>query len=421
MMNKRQFLTNMGKAAFTLPFLPYSSVVKGGVPIKSYESKTEDGFWSRIREDYLLKPDYINLENGYYNFIPTPIMMKYIEHLKMVNYEASYYMRTVQWENKASVRDRLAKFVGSTPEELVITRNATESLDLIIGGYPWKKGDEAIYALQDYGSMKDHFELMVKKYSIKTTVVDVPNNPESDEELVAIYEKAITPKTKLMMVSHMINITGQILPIRKICDMAHKYGVEVLVDGAHCIGHFKVDIETLNCDYYGSSLHKWLSVPLGSGMLHVAKNKITKIWPLFTDWENDSDLIQRLNHTGTLPVHTDLAVNDALDYIEMIGIERKQKRLQFLQKYWSDKLRDVPNITVNTPVEKQRSCGIANVGIPFMDAKELAAQLLSEFRIFTVGVDYANVKGCRITPNVYTTTDELDSFVIAMKTIAKRS
>ncbi|MEP2058959.1 MAG: aminotransferase class V-fold PLP-dependent enzyme, partial [Maribacter litoralis] len=185
MMNKRQFLTNMGKAAFTLPFLPYSSVVKGGVPIKSYESKTEDGFWSRIREDYLLKPDYINLENGYYNFIPTPIMMKYIENLKMVNYEASYYMRTVQWENKASVRDRLAKFVGSTPEELVITRNATESLDLIIGGYPWKKGDEAIYALQDYGSMKDHFELMVKKYSIKTTVVDVPNNPESDEELVA--------------------------------------------------------------------------------------------------------------------------------------------------------------------------------------------------------------------------------------------
>ena len=420
-MDKRQFLGSIGKATIALPFLPYHLEAKESKNRKPYETATDEEFWLRIREDYLLKPDYINLENGYYNFIPTPTLNKYIERLKMVNYEASYYMRTVQWENKAKVRDRLAKLVGSTPEELVITRNATESLDLIIGGYPWEKADEAIYALQDYGSMKDHFESMVRKYGIKTVVVDIPNHPKSDEEIVELYEKAITPKTKLMMVSHMINITGHILPIRKISDMAHKHGVEVLVDGAHCIGHFDVEVKALNCDYYGTSLHKWLSVPLGSGMLHVSKDKILKIWPLFTDWDDDKNKIQRLNHTGTLPVHTDLAIDDAIDYLEIMGMERKENRLRFLQKYWSDQLRNVPNISVNTPVESKRSCGIANVCIESMGAIELADRLLKDFNIYTVGVDYANVKGCRITPNVYTTTDELDVFVKAMKSLAKEA
>lgn len=420
-MNKRQFLGQMGKAALMMPFLSYDVNAKEAGSAKSYLAKSDEEFWLRIREDYLLKPDYINLENGYYNFIPVPTMNKYIDHLKMVNYEASYYMRTVQWENKAKVRDRLATFVGSTPEELIITRNTTESLDLIIGGFPWEEGDEAIYAQQDYGSMKDHFELMVKKYGIKTKILDVPNYPKSDEEIIALYENVITPKTKLIMVSHMINITGHILPVRKICDMAHKYGVEVLVDGAHCIGHFDVNIKELNCDYYGTSLHKWLSVPLGSGMLHVNKDKITKIWPLFADHKDDTNLIQRLNHTGTLPVHTDLAIDDAIDYLQIIGMERKENRLRFLQKYWSDQLRSVPNISVNTPADPKRSCGIANVGITFMSPKDLATRLLDDFNIFTVGVDYANVQGCRITPNVYTTTAELDVFIKAMKTLAKKA
>lgn len=419
-MDKRQFLGQVGKAAFITPFLPYTFSAQDTTIDKLYTESTDDDFWLRIREDYLLKPDYINLENGYYNFIPVPTMNKYIDHLKMVNYEASYYMRTVQWENKAKVRDRLSLLVGSSPEELIITRNTTESLDLIIGGYPWQKGDEAIYAAQDYGAMKDHFELMVKRYGIKTKVVDVPNHPESDEEIVALYESAITSNTKLMMVCHMVNITGHILPIRKICDMAHEHGVEVLVDGAHCVGHIDVNIAELRCDYYGSSLHKWLSAPLGSGMLFVAKPHIAKIWPLFADYSDDIPEIKRLNHTGTLPVHTDLAINDAIDYLENIGLKRKEERLRYLQRYWSDAVRDVEHIVVNTPKEQHRSCGIANVGIAHMKPADLAKSLLDEFNIFTVAIDYADVKGCRITPNIYTTTKELNAFVIALKTLAKR-
>lgn len=418
-MKKRDFIKQLGGAALFSPFLGMSQEFPS-ISEEPYPSE-EDAFWQRIRQDYELKPDYINLENGYYNFIPKPTMEKYIRHLKMVNYEASYYMRTVQWENKDSVRDRLAKLVGSSSEELIITRNTTESLDMIIGGYPWQNGDEAIFAEQDYGAMRDQFKLISKKYGVVNKTISLPNHPASDAEIVSLYESHITPKTKLLMVCHMVNITGQILPIKKICEMAHSHGVEVMVDGAHCIGHIDVNIEDLGCDYYGSSLHKWLSVPLGSGMLFVAKQHIAKIWPLFADHTNDIPEIRRLNHTGTLPVHTDLAINDAIDYLEVIGLKRKEERLRFLQRYWSDSVRDVENIVVNTPMEPHRSCGIANVGITHMKPAAMAKTLLDEFNIFTVAIDTANVQGCRITPNIYTTTEELDQFIIALKTLAARS
>ncbi len=329
-------------------------------------------------------------------------------------------MRTVQWENKKRIANRLAGLVGCSEEELIITRNTTESLDMVIGGYPWKEGDEAIYAEQDYGAMRVHFDQIARRYGVVNKVISIPNHPKSDEELVALYEEQITPKTKLIMLCHMINITGQILPVRKICDMAHQYGVEVMVDGAHCIGHFQVDIGSLNCDYYGSSLHKWLSTPLGAGLLYVRKSHIPKIWPLLAEHHRDPEDISRLNHTGTHPVHTDLAIDNAIDYLELIGMERKERRLRYLQHYWSDALRAVKNIRINTPVDPERSCGIANVGITHMTPADLAKALLGEFNIFTVAIDYANVQGCRITPNVYTTTDELDRFTEAMKTLASR-
>jgi selenocysteine lyase/cysteine desulfurase len=419
-MKKRDFLKNIGRAALVSPFLPLNLQAQSSVLEKPYPQDNDEAFWERIRKDYALKPEYINLENGYYNFIPKPTMDKYLNHIKMVNYEASYYMRTVQWDNKKKAAARLAQLVGCSGEELILTRNTTESLDMIIGGFPWEEGDEAIFAKQDYGSMQDHFQQIANRYGVVNKIVSVPNHPNSDEEIVSLYENQITPKTKLMMVCHMINITGHILPIRKICDMAHKHGVEVMVDGAHCIGHIDVNILELNCDYYGSSLHKWLSVPLGSGMLYVAKDKISKIWPLLADYIKEPDNIQRLNHTGTHPVQTDLAVNDAIDYLEMIGMERKENRMRYLQRYWSDQLRDVKNIVVNTPVEPTKSCGIANVGVTTMKPADLAKTLFDEFNIFTVAIDSANVQGCRITPNVYTTTKELDVFVDAMKTLVAR-
>jgi selenocysteine lyase/cysteine desulfurase len=420
-MEKRQFLKRLGQATFATPFFTLPVMESSQTDQLPYPKDDDEAFWKRIRMDYALKPDYINLENGYYNFVPTPILNKYLAHVQKVNYEASYYMRTEQWNNKNKVAARLAKLVNSSEKELIVTRNTTESLDMIIGGFPWKKGDEAIFALQDYGAMRVHFHQQKKRYGIICKEVSVPNHPKSDEEIIKLYESQITPKTKLLMVCHMVNITGQILPIRKICDMAHSHGVEVMVDGAHAVGHINVDITELNCDYYGSSLHKWLSVPLGAGILFVKEKHIPKIWPLFAEHEDDETKIRRLNHTGTHPVHTDLTINDSIDYLEMIGLERKEERMRFIQRYWSEKLRGIENVVINTPLEPHRSCGIANVGIRTMKPKDLAKTLLDEFNIWTVAIDYASVKGCRITPNVYTTTDELDHFVRAIKTLAKRA
>ena len=216
----------------------------------------------------------------------------------------------------------------------------------------------------------------------------------------------------------MINITGQILPIKKICRMAHKKGVKVMVDDAHCVAHFEFDIQDLECDFYGSSLHKWLAVPLGCGLLYVADQHIDKLWPIFAEHAGEPRDISRLNHTGTHPVYHDLTIENAIDYYKIIGGARKEARLRYLQEYWTTKVRDLKSIVINTPKESYRACGIANVGIKGIKPSELAKQLLEEYKIFAVAIDYANVQGYRITPNIFTTTQEFDAFVKALKEIA---
>lgn len=380
----------------------------------------DNAFWDTIRQQYILKPDYINLENGYYNFLPQPLLEKYIAHIKEVNYQGSYYMRTVQWDNKKNIAARLATIAGCSAEELIITRNTTESLDMVIGGQNWEAGDEAIMAIQDYGAMLDMFEQVKNRYGVVNVKISVPNHPKNDEEIVNIYEQAITHKTKLILVSHMINISGQILPIKKICAMAHSKGVKVAVDGAHAFAHIQFKIDNLDCDYYAASLHKWLSSPLGAGILYVKSTQIENLWPLIGDGEKQKNKIKRLNHTGTHPCATDLTINDSIDYYELIGHERKEARMRFLQLYWTEKVRTLPGIIINTPADPERSCGIANVGIQGMDPAVLADRLMKEFKIFTVAINYANIHGCRITPNIYTTTKELDQFVQALKTLASK-
>jgi selenocysteine lyase/cysteine desulfurase len=422
-MRKRQFIKDVLLTTMAAPLglagMAQSFKLKDKVPA-TLLAKDED-FWLTIRNQYLLKPDYINLENGYYNFIPQPLLEKLIEHIKEVNYQGSYYMRTVQWDNKKKIAARLAGIAGCLPEEIAITRNATESLDLVIGGFDWKAGDEAVMAIQDYGSMLDMFEQVKNRYGVVTVKVSVPLHPKNDEEIVTLYANAINTKTKVMLISHMINITGQILPVRKICAMAHSKGVQVIVDGAHAFAHSKYRIDELNCDYYAASLHKWLSTPLGAGLLYINKNNIKNLWPLLGDSEKDLTKINRLNHIGTHPVHTDLTINDCIDYYEMIGAERKEARMYFLQNYWTSKVRNLPRIILNTPADSKRSCGIANIGIEGITPGDLAQRLLKEYKVFTVAIDGAEVHGCRICPNVYTTLAELDEFVLAIKKLSNNA
>ena len=415
-MDKRTFLRNAGLIGLggMLNFDSLAELVRSVSGVHSTELARDEDFWDTIRKGYKLKPDYINLENGYYNFMPEQVLEKFIGHVREINYQGSYYMRTIQFDNKKAMAAKLAAVAGCSPEELIITRNTTESLDMIIGGLDWKPGDEAVMAEQDYGSMLEMFKQIFKRYGVINKVVSVPNIPQTDDEIVNLYASAITDKTKLLMVCHMINITGQILPVRKICDMAHARGVQVMVDGAHSFAHIKFSIPDLNCDYFGSSLHKWLSVPLGAGILYVKKERIGNVWPLIAEVERKPDDISRLNHTGTYPVHTDLAISDAIDFYNIIGVERKEARLRFIQNYWTSKVRDLTHVLVNTPADPSRSCGIANVGIRGMKPADMSDILFKKYKIYTVAIDGAGVHGCRITPNIYTTTSDLDVLVKAL-------
>ncbi len=419
-MDKRTFLKNAGLVGLAAPlaFTHLRSAVAAVDGKSPMEVAADEDFWRSVRGDYAIKPDYINLENGYYCFMPQETLEHQIQHMRRVNYEGSYYMRNSRQKNKRLVATRIGEVVGCSADEIAITRNTTESLDLVIGGMSWEEGDEAVMAEQDYGAMLNHFELVARRFGVVNRRVSVPNHPKNDEEIVDLYASAITEKTRLLMVCHMINITGQVLPIRKICDMAHARGVEVMVDGAHAYSHIDFRMSDLDCDYYGTSLHKWLSAPLGSGMLYVRKDKIDNVWPLLAAGDLDANDIRRLNHIGTDPVHVDLGIINALEYQHALGLKRKEARLKYLQQYWTSQLRGWPRVIINTPADVNRHGGIGNVGIEGYDPTELADTLMRDYRIFTVGINRPGVVGLRITPNIYTTPAELDALVVAIKELS---
>ncbi len=422
-MNKRSFLKSfslIGLGSIT-PAFSLDRWIQKHDGIDSLQLSGDEAFWSGIRRGYRLKSDYINLENGYYCIQPEETLEHFISHVREVNYQGAYYMRTVQAENKQRAAARLAELVQCPADELIITRNTTESLDMIIGGLDWKQGDEAVMAEQDYGSMLNMFKQVSQRHGTVNRIISLPNHPVSDDEIVNLYASAITPKTRLLMVCHIVNITGQILPVRKIADMAHERGVLVMVDGAHAVAHIQFKMSDLHCDFYGASLHKWLSVPLGAGILHVKKEHIGKVWPLLSAGERKLDDIGRLNQTGTHPVHTDLAISNAIDFYQKIGPARKEDRLRYLQSYWTSKVRDLPGVVVNTPKDPLRHCGIGNVGVNGIKPGDLAEVLLKNYKIYTVAIDGAGVHGCRITPNIYTTPEELDVLVKALKELSKNS
>lgn len=419
-MNKREFVRTVGRAvggaALGFVFTPeLLARMRATPPARLAE---DEPFWAAVRAKFRLTSDYINLENGYYCFQPEETLEAFIAHVRAVNLAGSHYMRTRKDSDKLRVRTRLAALAGCSPDELIITRNTTESLDTVIAGFDWKPGDEAVMANQDYGAMLDQFTLQARRYGMVNRLVDIPMDPGSDDEVVQVYANAITPKTRLLMICHMVNITGHILPVRAICDMAHARGVPVMVDGAHAFAHLDFRIPDLHCDYYGASLHKWLATPLGAGILYVRRDRIASLWPVYGDEGFAAGDIMKLNHTGTHPVHTDLAIENAIAFHEAIGIQRKEARLRFLQRYWTTQVRGLPRIVLNTPSDPQRACGIANVGIAGMKPGDLAKALLDRYKVWTVAIDGRGVHGVRVTPQVYTSTTELDTFVRALKALA---
>ena len=415
-MNKRDFLRTVGGASLGMMFGPELLGRLASMPAAALAK--DEPFWAAVRANFKLTPDYINLENGYYCFQPEEVLDVFIKNVRAINVEASHYMRTRQYDDKLRARTKLATMAGCSPDELIITRNTTESLDTVIAGFDWQPGDEAVMANQDYGSMIDMFKLQARRHGMQNKMIDIPMDPKSDDEVVQVYANALTPATRLLMIPHMVNITGHVLPVRAICDMAHARNVPVMVDGAHAFAHLEYKIPDLHCDYYGASLHKWLATPLGAGILYVKKDRISSLWPVFADLGMPDDDIRKLNHTGTHPVHTDLTIENSIAFHEMIGNARREARLRYLQQYWTTKVRGLPKIVMNTPSDPRRTCAIANVGVRGIAPGDLAKVLLEKYKVFTVAIDGAGVHGVRVTPQVYTSSGELDTFVAALKELA---
>jgi selenocysteine lyase/cysteine desulfurase len=413
---RRDFLRGVGGC--TLGALLGANTWARWAVLPAAELAQATDFWAELRSKYRINPDYINLENGYYSMLSQPVLEAFVGRVREVNYEAAHFMRVRAAEERLASRKELARVAGCGHDEVAITRNTTESLDAVIAGFDWKAGDEAVMAEQDYGTMLEMFDQQARRHGIVCRRVSLPLDPQSDEELVELYASAITERTRLLMVCHMVNITGQILPVAKIADMAHSRGVAVMVDGAHAFAHIEFRMADLHCDYYGASLHKWLGCPLGAGLLWVRNDRIAGLWPLLAPSPKAADDIERLSHSGTHPAHTDLALRDAIAFHESIGIARKEARLRHLQQHWTSRVRGRPRIRLNTPADPRRSCAIANVGVDGLTPPELAKRLFDEHRIYTVAIERANVHGVRITPHVFTSEAELDALVRALLAIA---
>lgn len=411
-MDKRDFLRTVGGAA-TAALLP--GLTTAGTPTPP---ATAD-FWQQLRARYRLPDDRIDLEHGYYSRMANDVLEAFVAHVRAVNVDAAFYMRNRQADDKRRSRELLAELAGCSADELIITRNTTESLDTVIAGFDWRAGDQAVMAHQDYRAMLEMFAQQARRFGLENRLVALPHDPAGDDEIVGLYADAITAKTRLLLVPHVVNITGQVLPVAKIAAMAHGKGVPVLVDGAHAFAQLDFRIPDLGCDYYGASLHKWLGCPLGAGILYVRKDRLPGVWPLFGEAPAITS-IDKLNHTGTHPAATDLAIVDAVRCHREIGIARKEERLRWLQQYWTTKVRGLPRVQMFSPSAPERTCAIATFGIDGMAPKDVAEQLLARHRISTIAIDRpeAAVRGVRVTPHVYTTTDELDALVAAIRALA---
>lgn len=405
-------MLNESEAAVTL------SEMSANLPEPVGDVTTDQNFWYYIKNCYTSSPNIMNLNNGGVCPQPKVVQEAFESYNRFSNEGPAYYMWNVVGKGRETVRQNLAKLAGCSDEEIAIVRNTTEALEIVIFGVNLKKGDEIVLTRQDYPNMINAWKQREKREGIVLKWVDLPMPIEDEDAVVEAYREQFSNRTRMIQVMHMINWNGQVLPVRKLADAAHEEGIEVMVDGAHTFAHLDFKIEDLHCDYFGTSLHKWLCSPFGTGMLWVKKGKIPGIWPLTAPGDPESDDIRKFEAMGTRSFPSELAIGTAIEFHKMIGIERKEARLRYLKNYWMDALKDIEGIRFNTSQKDPFSCGLGNFAIEGIEPAEIQRKLMNEHRIYTISIDWANIQGIRVTPNVYTSTDDLDMFTSAVHEIA---
>lgn len=382
------------------------------------ELASDEDFWYFIQQSFTVSPSIINLNNGGVSPAPKTVQDAMKRLYDLSNEAPSYYMWRVIDMGREPLRANLARLAGCSNEEIAINRNSSEGLETVIFGLPLKEGDEVVLSKQDYPNVVNAWKQREIRDKIKLVWVNLELPSEDEAYLVKQYTSAFTPRTKAVNITHIINWNGQILPVRKISDEAHKKGIDVLVDGAHSFAHFAFTIPDLGADYFATSLHKWLYAPIGSGMLYVKKDKIKNLYPLFASDGPLKDDIRKFEHLGTRPFFIEQAIGKAIEFHEMIGIERKQKRLLYLKNYWMEKVKDVKGVKLHTSLHPKWSGAIGMVSVEGKKPSELDAYLFNNHKIHATTINWENISGVRITPNVYTTTKNLDVLVDGITSFA---
>jgi selenocysteine lyase/cysteine desulfurase len=373
--------------------------------------------WGDIRAEFSAARDFINLENGYFGIQPDIVLAAFTRYTAEVNTELGRYLRVRFPPLLDGVMAELAAFAGVAVDELLITRNATESMNILAQGYPFRPGDEVLLGDHDYDHVVPIFELLAERRGIVVKRVRLPIHPRDDAEIVARYEAALTPRSRVILATHMIHFTGQILPVAKLAAMARPRGVDVMVDAAHSFAQIDFRLPDLGVDFAAANLHKWLGAPLGTGLLYVARRRLPEIEPLFADGLFAPGDIRRLGHFGTTPPAAILAIGDALAFHNRVGSRNKEARLRYLKDYWTMRVAGRSGVELLTPAEPSRSCAIATFRIAGIGADRLADLLYDRYRIFAVGRAQGDYAGVRITPHLYTRLDELDRLVGAIHEI----
>jgi len=378
---------------------------------------SDENYWREIQQAFTLDRTIINLNNGGCSPSPRVVHESFKRYLDISNQSPTYHMWQILEPNIESVRRRLASAFGCDTEEMAITRNASEALQIAQLGIDLKAGDEVITTNQDYGRMLDTWEQRVRRDGITLTKVSFPVPPKSMDVLADRLLSAITPATKVLHFCHITNLTGQIFPVKRIADEARRRGIKTVVDGAHAFAHFPFTVADLGCDYYGTSLHKWLLAPIGTGFLYVRRENIPALWPLTPAAASRADNIRKFEEIGTHPAANHNAIAEALTFHEGIGIERKAARLRYLRNRWADRLGKNPKFRIHTNLDPAHSCAIGNIELIGTPSAKVVAQLWEKWRIIATPIVHDEYTGLRITPNVYTTLEEVDTFITAMETV----
>jgi selenocysteine lyase/cysteine desulfurase len=416
----------VGAAAVARPALRNDGVerILGAVDRVDHRSPEEvaadEDFWMEIQQAFTVDRSIVNLNNGGVSPSPKIVQDALRRYVEYSNQAPVYTMWRILEPQVEAVRTRLARSFGCDREEMAITRNASEALEICQLGLPLERGDEVLTTDQDYGRMLTTWDQRARREGIVVRKISFPAPPPSMQDLVDRFERAITPRTKVIHFCHITNLSGQIFPVRQICRMARARGIETIVDGAHAYAHFPFTRDELDCDHYGTSLHKWLLAPHGTGFLYVRRAKIGKLWPLMAAPESMNDNIRKFEEIGTHPAANHNAIAEALTFHQGIGGERKAARLRFLRDRWAKRLDGSPAVKLHTSYDPAMSCGLANVGVEGIEPGALTNHLWQSHRIIVTPIGHPDCTGIRVTPNVYTTLEEVDRFAEAMEGVIGR-